>query len=212
MYHSLYNKYQEVTINIYFFINFTISETHSSTSSSENIDIMNEMPPSLSEISINGSSQPEDLPSLSKQKNQDDQFGEPPESMKATDGDRTEMTFNISVKEIRDLSKGDLSIQDMEFTEIREMDESVKSEKSRLLSVESEHSTVTGTSTNDQSKGSEDATKESLLLSVATMNKSLGLLPTNLSCLEPKVTKGLSSISFVEKDQLVSGSLNSFCN
>ena len=199
-------------MKISFFFNFTVPETHSSTSSSENIDIMNEIPPSLSESSINAGSQPEDMQSLSNQQNQDDQFGEPPESMKVTDGDRTEMTFNISVEEIRDLSKGDLSIQDMEFTEIREMDETVKSEKSQLLSTESEYSTVTGTSTNDQSKGSEDATKESLLLSVATMNKSLGLLPTNLSCLEPKVTKGLSSISFVEKDQLVSGSLNSFNN
>ena len=171
---------------------------------------MNEMPPSLIEIGINADIQPsEQMESPPKQKFQEEynHANKLPELTEAIDGDRSETSYNISVEEVRDASKGEPSVTSMELSEIREMEETVKSEKSQLHSTESECSTTARTSVSDQSKSSEDTSKESLLLSVATMNKSLGLLPTNLSCLEPKATKGLSSISFVEKNQLVSSGI-----
>ncbi len=50
----------------------------------------------------------------------------------------------------------------------------------------------------------ESSNKESLLMSVATMNKSLGTLPVNLSSLAANTGKSIPAISFIEKSQMVS--------
>ena len=171
---------------------------------------MNEMPPSLMEISVNSTIQSAHKPVqstlsyesviqereniLTEPLGSDATYSDPKEPAEEVRR-RSETAINVqkSVENIFDGSSSGLIT-----------DETLKAaEKSPLHNTELECSTVTRSSSEDLSKTSEDAMKDSLLLSVATMNKSLGLLPANASCLETKVTKGLSSISFVEKDQLV---------
>ena len=174
---------------------------------------MNEMPPSLVEISVNSTVQsahkrvqstssyesviqePERQnmltePLVSNVTNSDPK--EPPEEVQR-DSETVVNVQNLSVENICDVTSSGLIT-----------DETLKAaEKSLLHNTELDCFTVTRSSSEDLSKTSEEVVKDSLLLSVATMNKSLGLLPANASRIEPKVTKGLSSISFVEKDQLV---------
>ena len=175
---------------------------------------MNEMPPSLMEISVNSTTQSAHksaqstslYESVIQEPRPENMMTEPLVSDAMSSGYEKELTEEVQRRNEMVINGQNLSVENICDGNSSDLitNETLKAaEKSLLHSTELECPTMTRSSPDDLSKTSEDAMKDSLLLSVATMNKSLGLLPANASSIEPKVTKALSSISFVQKDQLV---------
>ena len=174
---------------------------------------MNEMPPSLMEMSVNSTTQSAHRPvestllyeSVIQESQRENMLTE------SVVSDTTSSDPKEPTEEVQRRNETVVDVQNFSVENICDgnspgliTNETLKAaEKSLLHNTELECSLVTRSSLENLSKTSEDAMRDSILLSVATMNKSLGLLPANASSIEPKVTKGLSSISFVEKDQLV---------
>ncbi len=114
----------------------------------------------------------------------------------------TETPSDVSTRQNKEeMANGtrDVPTTQLPMTDCTESSDKVEI-KSRVSSVDSESCDTGRTTESDQSRSSDDPSKESLLLSIATMNKSL---PVNVSSLESNVAKGSTSISFIEKDQLV---------
>ena len=175
---------------------------------------MNEMPPSLMEISVNSTTQSAHEPvqstslyeSMIQEPRPENMMIEPLIWDATSSGCEKEVNEEVQRRNEMVVNAQNLSVENVCDDNSSDLitNETLKAaEKSLLHSTELECPDMTRNSPDDLSKTSEDAMKDSMLLSVATMNKSLGLLPANASCIEPKVTKGLSSISFVQKDQLV---------